>query len=70
MGSIPAPATYLERYTPASSAGHWYFPSPKGQRWDPDNFGGALRDTNRAANLPWSCLDFRDTFRSQLAMPE
>ena len=60
--------SYLERYVPAPSAGHWYFPSPKGQRWNPDNFGSALRNANRAADLAWSCLDFRHTFGSQLAM--
>ncbi len=59
---------YLERYRPAPSTGHWFFPSPKGQRWDPDNFGAALRNANRTADLLWSCLDFRHTFGSQLAM--
>ena len=46
----------------------WYFPSPLGKRWDPDNFSQALREINRAAGLPWSCLDFRHTFGSLLAM--
>jgi len=46
----------------------WFFPSPRGKRWDPDNFSEALRAGNRAAGLPWSCLTHRHTFGSQLAM--
>ena len=46
----------------------WYFPSPTGQRWDPDNFSADLREINRAAGLPWACLGFRHTFGSQLAI--
>ena len=45
----------------------WYFPSPQGRRWDPDNFSATLRRINREAGVPWSCLDFRHTFGSQLA---
>ena len=45
----------------------WYFPSPRGKRWDPDNFSQMLREINRAAGLAWSCLDFRHTFGSHLA---
>ncbi len=58
---------YLEVYEP-TVAGPWYFPSPRGKRWDPDNFSEDLRDINRAHDLPWSCLDFRHTFGSHLAM--
>ncbi len=58
---------YLDRYAPAASDSGWYFPSPQGHRWDPDNFSADLRDANRAAGLPWGCLDFRHTFGSQLA---
>ena len=54
-----------------SEAG-WFFPSPEGRHYDPDNFSADLRAANRAANraagLPWACLDFRHTFGSQLAM--
>lgn len=58
---------HLDRYvTPASDAG-WFFPSPKGTRWDPDNFAADLRAANREAGLSWSCLDYRHTFGSQLA---
>lgn len=46
----------------------WFFPSPKGKRWDPDGFSHRLRDLNRRAGLVWSSLDFRHTFGSQLAM--
>lgn len=45
----------------------WFFPSPTGKRWDPDNFSQDLRAVNRAAGLNWSCLDFRHTFGSHLA---
>ena len=45
----------------------WFFPSPKGKRWDPDNFSQELRKHNDKAGLTWSCLDFRHTFGSQLA---
>jgi integrase len=46
----------------------WYFPTVSGGRWDPDNFARKLRNANRAAGLPWSCLDYRHTFGSHLAM--
>jgi integrase len=59
---------YLERHAPPPTAGRWFFPSPHGERWDPDNFSFKLRDMNRAAGLSWSCLDFRHTFGSHLAM--
>ena len=45
----------------------WYFPSPQGTWWDPDNFSKALRKINLVAGLSWTCLDFRHTFGSQLA---
>lgn len=57
---------YLESYRrPAGCM--WYFPSPRGKRCDPDNFSQTLREINRAADLPWSCLDYRHTFGSHLA---
>ncbi len=58
---------YLDSYTPPPSDHGWLFPSPEGTRWDPDNFSSALRSTNKAANLPWTSLDYRHTFGSQLA---
>ncbi|MHC4538774.1 MAG: tyrosine-type recombinase/integrase [Planctomycetota bacterium] len=45
----------------------WFFPSPRGKKWDPDNFSQDLKKINKAAGLNWSCLDFRHTFGSHLA---
>ncbi|MHC4993499.1 MAG: tyrosine-type recombinase/integrase [Planctomycetota bacterium] len=58
----------------------WFFLSPQAHpnssressegscgRWDPDNLSAALRSTNNANGLSWSCLDFRHTFGSHLA---
>jgi integrase len=59
---------YPDSYTPRPSFGDWYFPRPKGRRHDVDNFSQALRAANQAAGLPWTCLDYRHTFGSQLAM--
>jgi integrase len=57
---------HLEAYEqPAGSV--WFFPSPAGKRWDPDNFSQALREINEQHALPWTCLDFRHTFGSHLA---
>lgn len=69
--SIPVSSTlrfYLDRYKPRPSEGNWFFPSPQGKRWNPDNFSQDLREANEAVNLTWGCLDFRHTFGSQLAM--
>jgi integrase len=59
---------YLEKYVPRLTADRWFFPSPQGKGYDPDNFSRDLRNTNRKAGLQWTCLDFRHTFGSQLAM--
>jgi integrase len=56
----------LNDYKPSTSC-IWFFPSPKGKRWDPDNFSQDLRKINKANGLNWSCLDFRHTFGSHLA---
>ena len=45
----------------------WFFLSPGGTRWHPDNFSAALRQVNDAHGLTWSCLDYRHTFGSHLA---
>jgi integrase len=58
---------YLENYAPRNSGGRWYFPSPKGARWDADNCSGALRTANQRQGLQWGCLDYRHTFGSHLA---
>jgi integrase len=59
---------WLDRYTPRPSVGSFYFPSPDGKHWDPDNFSQDLAAANAKAGLPWTCLDFRHTFGSHLAM--
>ncbi|MCX5660577.1 MAG: tyrosine-type recombinase/integrase [Planctomycetota bacterium] len=58
---------HLDRYTPRPAPGDWLFPSPDGNRWDPDNFSQDLRAANTEAGLVWGSLDFRHTFGSQLA---
>jgi len=57
---------FLERHE--SDHAIWVFPSPKGFRWDPDNFGHKLAKINRSRGLEWGCLDYRHTFGSHLAM--
>jgi integrase len=56
----------LKVYTPPVD-GMWFFTSPMGMRWDPDNFSKRLRKINRENGLNWSCLDYRHTFGSHLA---
>jgi len=56
----------LSEYAPLGDS-QWFFPSPTGKRWDPDNFSQDLRAMNETAGLDWSCLDFRHTFGSHLA---
>lgn len=59
---------YLDAYTPAPSDGSWFFPSFEGALIEPDNFSARmLKKANDNASLPWTCLDFRHTFGSQLA---
>ena len=60
--------TFLDHYERPEVPGRWYFPSPRGKRWDANNFSEALRRINRAAGLPWSSLDYRHGFGSLLAM--
>lgn len=57
---------YLDAYQAPESG--WYFPTPTGKRWDPDNFSRELRGANDKSGLVWTCLDYRHTFGSQLAM--
>jgi len=57
---------WLTSYQPPKGA-TWYFPSPKGKRWNPDNFSSDLREKNRAKALNWTCLHYRHTFGSHLA---
>ena len=58
---------YLKNYKVRPSIGNWYFPSPKGKRYNPDNFSSDLKRLQDKKSLKWSCLDFRHTFGSQLA---
>jgi hypothetical protein len=46
----------------------WYFSTPNGKRWAPDNLSRYLRKANEEAGLEWNCLDSRHTFGTQLAM--
>jgi integrase len=59
---------HLGRWKAPKSDHGWLFPSPQGRRYDPDNFSQALREVQKKAKLKWSCLDYRHTFGSQLAM--
>ncbi len=59
---------YLDSYMSMENKAGWIFPSPKGTRWDADNFSKVLRKANKIENLDWTCLDYRHTFGSQLAM--
>ncbi len=66
---VPVSKALLQslRVHETTQASKWYFPSPTGRRWDPDNFSHDLRAINRKHGLSWSCLDFRHTFGSHLA---
>ncbi len=70
--AVPISSTlrkYLNSYTPRPNKGGWFFPSPNSLTlYDTDNFSRDLREANKKANLQWSCLDYRHTFGSQLAM--
>lgn len=59
---------YLDRYVPVPTSEGWFFTSPKGCQWNPDNFSHALSEANKDAGLEWTCLDYRHTFGSHLAM--
>jgi len=58
--------TVLRDYRPREGS-IWFFSSPEGRKWDPDNLSSDLRAVNRAKGLVWGCGDFRHTFGSQLA---
>ena len=59
---------YLDKYVPKLTVDRWFFPSPQSKKYDPDNFSRDVRNINKKAGLQWTCLDFRHTFGSQLAM--
>ncbi len=60
-------AAHLNAFVP-SAGDVWFFPSPRGRRWNCDNFSHRLVGANKKKGLPWSCLDYRHTFGSHLAM--
>jgi integrase len=69
--AVPISSTlrkYLDRYSPANVEGKFYFSTSRGCQWDPDNLSRELRDANGSVGLDWTCLEFRHTFGSQLAM--
>lgn len=60
--------TYIDNHKPIETPEGWFFTSPKRTKWDVDNFSQALSKANKVAKLQWTCLDYRHTFGSQLAM--
>lgn len=69
--AVPISSTlkfYLKKYNPMITPQRWFFPTEEGKRYDPDNFSRKLRNANKKVGLKWTCLDFRHTFGSQLAM--
>jgi len=59
---------YLSAYTAPETDEGWFFASPMGKRWEEDNFSSALKKVNKEKEVDWSCLDYRHTFGSHLAM--
>jgi len=60
--------SFLDSHNPSVIEGKWFFSSPNGKRWDPDNLSRYLRKANDEAGLDWNCLVYRHTFGRQLAM--
>jgi integrase len=60
--------TYLDKQWLRASKSIWLFPNSSDGRYDPDNFSTDLREANKKAGVAWSCLHYRHTFGSQLAM--
>lgn len=58
---------HLDTYLAKVNPGTWFFSTPEGCRWNPDNFSAQLRDANKKKKLTWTCLDYRHTFGSLLA---
>ncbi len=59
---------HLDKWSLKREPGPWLFPNSAGGRYDPDNFSSDLRAFNAAKGLHWTCLHYRHTFGSQLAM--
>lgn len=69
--AVPISSTlrvYFDKWRLKGGQGKWLFPNSVDGRYDPDNFSSDLRELNRVKGLPWTCLDYRHTFGSQLAM--
>jgi site-specific recombinase XerD len=60
--------TFLDSFQASVIEMKWFFSSPNGKRWDPDNLSRYLRKVNDETGLDWNGLVFRHTFGSQLAM--
>ena len=59
---------YLGRYLETNRGNGWFFTHHSGRRWNADSFSAQLRQRNSESDLPWTCLDFRHSFGSHLAM--
>jgi integrase len=59
---------YLDKWKLKSGKSVWLFPNSANGRYDPDNFSSDLRAFNENKELHWTCLHYRHTFGSQLAM--
>ncbi len=64
---LPELRAILDRYMATVAGQRWLFPSPKGRRWDVDNFSNALRMINEKAGLKWSAMHFRHTYATRRA---
>ncbi len=60
--------SYLDKYAPPKLDGNWFFSTTNSFQWDPDNLSRTLRRENKKLKLEWTCLEYRHTFGSQLAM--
>lgn len=63
---LPPLKKLLEAYLPTLK-NQWLIPSPRGVRWDKDNFSERLRLLNKAAGLTWNCNQYRHTYATQRA---
>ena len=63
---LPPLKSFLEKYL-AALEGDWLIPSPRGKRWDVDNFSNALRRVNSINSLEWSSMHYRHTYATDRA---
>ena len=58
----------LTHFPEPRRSAEWFFPAPKGGRWNPDDFYARnFKAAQKKAGLNWTLLDLRHTFGSQLA---